>query len=121
MLETDGPGFFKRHCNVLLKSNCGLDVPGFLKLIIDGASSASLLLCDCNNKKENPDCMISKERQFINLKGVCQVLHDALLCDFDLYPLKAEDINAVLDQLLEWGKRHPTEPCIISETSLSGG
>ncbi len=118
MLETDGPDSFKKHCNFLLKTNCGLDVPGFLKLVLDGVSSASFLLCGCNKEEDNPDCMISSGRQFINLKGVCEVLRDALLCDFELYPLKTEDISDALGKILEWGKRHPTEPPYInSETS----
>ncbi len=122
MLETDGPGSFEKHCNVLLKSNCGLDVPDFLRLVLDGVSAvAATMQLECNrDKKENSDCMTSKDRQFINLTGVCQVLRDALLSDFDLYPLKAEEIRAVLQQLLKWSIQHPTEPSTISETSLSG-
>ncbi len=125
MLETDGAGSFERHCNVLLKSNCGLDVSGFLRLVIDGVLDVASLMCGCNDdEKNNPDCCImttSKDHQFVDLTSVCQVLRDALLCDFDLYPLKMEDIQAVLEQLLEWGTRHPTEPPSITSETSSGG
>ncbi len=118
MLEIDGPGSFERHCNVLLKSNCGLDVPGFLKLVIDGVSDAAAsLICGLNDDvKRHPDCRTATaskaDHQFVNLTAVCQVLCDALVCDFDLFPLKMEDIQAVLERLLEF------QPLCITSVTL---